>query len=356
MRHARTVPPIRTAIVGFGVSGRVFHAPLLAASRDYSLGAIVTADADRAAAAAHLHPHAAVLASIDDLLMRANEFDLVVLGSPPVTHAELAMAAMNAGLDVVVDKPFTVTSDTGRALVAHAASTDRRLTVFQNRRWDGDYLTVRRLIRAGCLGDVARFESRFETFKPSPRQSWKSRAGVGAGGGVLFDLGAHLIDQALCLFGPADEVYAELFVRRAGAPAEDDAFLALRHRSGQISHLWMNTMAPLSGPRFRVLGSTGAYTTWGLDGQEAALTAGMSPHDPDYGVTAEEHWGIAGAEGTPTPIPPERGDYGAFYRALARAILEGEPVPVDPADAVEALELIERAHKSAQQRPERKHR
>lgn len=344
------VRPIRTAVVGFGVSGRVFHAPLIAASPDYSLDAIVTSDPGRAAEAARRHPSAARFATIDDVLRRTDDFDLVVLGSPPATHAELAAAAIDAGLDVVVDKPFTVTPAEGRALIAHAARAGRRLTVFQNRRWDGDYLTVRRLIGGGALGDIARFESRFETFKPRPRESWKSRAQVADGGGILYDLGAHLIDQALRLFGPVDEVYGELVVRRAGAPAEDDAFVALRHGSGPVSHLWMSSMAPQAGPRFRVLGSDGGYTTWGLDGQEAALAAGISPRDPAYGVTARERWGLAGVDGALEPVPTERGDYGGFYRELAAAIRDGGPMPVDPADAVDALELIERVHDDADHR------
>ncbi|WP_295127292.1 Gfo/Idh/MocA family oxidoreductase [uncultured Leifsonia sp.] len=350
MNNAVTARPTRTAIVGFGVSGRVFHAPLITASPDYSLDAIVTSDPGRAAEAARLHPRVARLAAFDDLLLRADDLDLVVLGSPPATHAALATAAIDAGLDVVVDKPFTVSSAEGRALVAHAANAGRLLTVFQNRRWDGDYLTVRHLIGEGGLGDVARFESRFETFKPRPRDSWKAQTSAASGGGILYDLGAHLIDQALRLFGPVDDVSAELAVRRRGAPAEDDAFVALQHASGPISHLWMYSMAPQSGPRFRVLGSVGGYTTWGLDGQEAALAAGMSPLDPAYGVTAPDQWGMVGAEPTLTPVPTERGDYGGFYRRLATAIRHDGLVPVDPADAVEALELIERVHRDVQPR------
>ncbi|HKT56330.1 MAG TPA: Gfo/Idh/MocA family oxidoreductase [Microbacterium sp.] len=336
--------PIRAAVVGFGVSGRVFHAPFLAASPDYSLDAIVTGDPARAAEARRLHPAADVAPSMDAVLERAAEFDLVVLGSPPATHAPLATAALDAGLDVVVDKPFTVTSAEGRTLAAHAAQLGRRLTVFHNRRWDGDYLTVRRLVREGALGAVARFESRFEWFKPEPRESWKTGAAVAAGGGILYDLGPHVIDQALQLFGPVDDVYAELAVRRPGAPAEDDAFIALRHASGPISHLWVSSMAAQSGPRFHVLGSRGGYTVRGLDGQEAALAAGTSPDDPAYGLTDESRWGTAGTDDAPALVPTERGDYGAFYRLLADAILRGGDVPVDPADAVAGLELIERIH------------
>jgi len=338
-------PAIRSAVIGFGTSGRVFHSPFLAALPEFSLDAIVTGNDARATEAAALHPMTKILPTVDDLLARAGDLDLVVIGSPPGSHAELATAMIDAGLDVVVDKPFTVTSDEGRALVAHAARAGRRLTVFQNRRWDGDYLTVRRLIDGGDLGEVGRFESRFEWWKPTPRESWKSETPVSAGGGILYDLGTHLIDQALCLFGSVDEIYAELATRRPGGIADDDAFVALRHTSGVISHLWMSSLAPQHGPRFRALGATGGYTSWGLDGQESALAAGVSPDSADFGVTERSRWGVSGVEGALAAVPTDRGDYGAFYRRLAAAVRGGAALPVDPADSIAVLEIIERIHR-----------
>lgn len=336
--------PIRTAVVGFGVSGRVFHAPFVAADPAYSLDVIVTADPGRAADAAARHPGAHVLDSVDGMLARSAELDLVVIGTPPATHASIATAAMDAGLDVVVDKPFAVTAAEGRALMAHAERAGRRLTVFQNRRWDGDFLTVRELVVSGRLGTVRRFESRFEWYKPEVRASWKAEASVAEGGGILFDLGTHLIDQALQLFGPVVEARAELAVNRRGGAADDDAFVALRHGSGTVSHLWMNSLAPQFGPRFRVLGSQSGYTSHGLDGQEAALGGGASPLSEDYGVTPADRWGVIGVEGSLTPLPTLRGDYGAFYRRLADSIHGSAPLPVDPADSVAVLELIETLH------------
>ncbi len=339
-----TGQPIRTAVVGFGVSGRVFHSPFLAADPAYSLDVIVTANPERAEDAAERYPAASVLASVEEMLARAGDLDLVVIGTPPATHADIATAALDAGLDVVVDKPFTVTSAEGRNLIAHAERLGRRLTVFQNRRWDGDFLTVRDLVETGRLGAVRRFESRFEWYKPEIRSSWKAEATVSDGGGILFDLGTHLIDQAVQLFGPVAEASAELAVNRPGGVADDDAFVALRHESGTISHLWMNSLAPQFGPRFHVLGSQSGYTSHGLDGQEAALGAGASPSDDDYGVTPPERWGVFGVEGSLEPLPTIRGDYGAFYRVLADSIRGGAPLPVDPADSVGVLELIERLH------------
>jgi predicted dehydrogenase len=339
--------PIRAAVIGFGTSGRVFHAPFLDADPAYSLDLIVTADASRRAAAAARHPHAAVVATVDDLWAAADRLDLVVIGSPSATHAELARTALEAGLDVVVDKPFAVTADEGRALIALAGRLGRTLTVFQNRRWDGDFLTVRRLVESGELGEVRRFESRFEWWKPEQPASWKTEATAAEGGGILYDLGTHVIDQAIRLFGPVAELTAvEIDHRRAGTAADDDVFLALRHDSGVRSQLWMSAVAPQVGPRFRVLGSKAGYTSWGLDGQEPALIAGARPSDPGLGETPEARWGVLGIDGGSRPEPTERGDYGAFYRALAPALRGEATVPVDPADAVEVLELIERAHAS----------
>lgn len=348
MTDASTAPaPIRTAVLGFGTSGRVFHAPFLEADPAYSLDVIVTADPDRRAEAGARHPGARIVAQAEEVWALAGSLDLVVIGSPSSTHARLAEAALDAGLDVVVDKPFAVTADEGRALIAQAERLGRTLTVFQNRRWDGDFQTVRSLVAEGRLGDVHRFESRFEWWKPTPPASWKTEATPAEGGGILYDLGTHLIDQAVQLFGPVAEVHVELARRRPGAVADDDVFLALEHADGVVSHLWMNALAPAPAPRFHVLGSRAGYTTWGLDGQEPALKDGALPTDPGFGETPEERWGVLATGDARTPVPTLRGDYGAFYRLLASAIRDGAPPPVDPADAVAVLELIERAHAEA---------
>lgn len=335
---------IRTAVVGFGTAGRIFHAPFIAADEEFSLAAVVTGNLDRAAEAKRLHPDVAVLEDVDSLLARAEEFDLVVVGSPPASHHLIADAALRAGLAVVVDKPFAVTSSGARQLIKTAEELGRPLTVFQNRRWDGDYLTVRRLVEAGVLGTVRRFESRFEWWKPAPQAGWKTQTPVSEGGGILYDLGTHLIDQALQLFGPVDEVYSEVRTSRIDGAADDDSFVALTHASGVISHLWMSSVAPQFGPRFHLLGSEAGFTCWGLDGQEPTLKAGALPTEPDFGLTVEENWGIVGADGDWHAQPTERGDYAGFYRGLADALLRGRPVPVDPADAVHVLELIESIH------------
>lgn len=336
--------PIRTAVIGFGLSGRTFHSPFIAANPEFSLDVIVTGDPERQADARRLHPEARIVAGTKELFEHATDLDLVVIGSPPVTHADLADAALEAGLAVVVDKPFAVTSDEGRALVEKADRQGGTLTVFHNRRWDGDFLTLQALVDAGTLGQIRRFESRFEFWKPVPRHSWKIEATPEDGGGLLYDLGPHLIDQALVLFGPVADVYAETLTRREGGLADDDVFVALTHESGVISHLWMNGLTTQRGPRFHVLGSESGYTVWGLDGQEAALKGGAQPSGADFGVADEADWGLVGIDGDLTPYPTERGHYDLFYADLADAILRGGPVPVDPRDALRVIEIIERIH------------
>lgn len=338
--------PIRTGVIGFGTSGRVFHAPFIAANPEFSLDVIVTANPARRETASQLHPGTQLLSTVDDLFERAGDLDLVVIGSPSGTHVTLAHAALDAGLAVVVDKPFAVTEAEGRGVIEKAERLGLLLTVFQNRRWDGDFLTLKKLVNAGALGGVRRFESRFETWKPDQAKAWKAKATAAEGGGVLYDLGSHLIDQAIQLFGPIDDVYAEVLTRREDGAADDDAFVSLHHGSGVRSHLWMNYLAAQVGPRFRVLGSAAGYTKWGLDGQEEALKAGMLPVDDDFGVEPELGWGALGIDGFLKPVPAEPGNYGAFYAGLADAMLRGASAPVDPWDSLRVVEIIEQIHRA----------
>jgi predicted dehydrogenase len=346
---------IRTAVVGYGLSGSVFHAPLIGADGRYSLDVIATSNAERQKAATARYPGVRTVHDGDAVLAHAAELDLVVLGTPPATHYPLAKAALEAGLDVVVDKPFAVSSGEGQELTALARRLGRVLTVFQNRRWDGDFLTLRKLLAADAVGKVARFESRFERWSPTITKAWKARATAADGGGVLFDLGSHLIDQALLLFGPAAVAHAELRARRQDERADDDVFLVLRHESGVLSHLTMNVLCAQQGARFRVLGSVGAFTKNGIDPQEPYIVAGGSPLDAEYGEEAPEWAGLLGRDGHLDALPTERGAYPEFYRILADKILDGGaksplPLPVDPEDAVESLKIIEQARELASAR------
>ncbi|HEU0013434.1 MAG TPA: Gfo/Idh/MocA family oxidoreductase [Longimicrobium sp.] len=348
MNHSHQAE-IRVALIGYGLGGAAFHAPLIATTPGMRLDTIVTANPERAARAHADHPGARIADSAERVWERAGELDLVVVASPNRTHVPLAAAALDAGLAVVVDKPLAATAAEARRLVEHARERGRLLTVFQNRRWDGDFLTLRRLVAGGALGAVHRFESRFERWRPQPKSGWRERADPAEAGGILYDLGSHLVDQALVLFGPAAHVYAELDRRRPGVEVDDDAFVAITHASGVCSHLWMSALAGEHTGRFRVLGDRAAYVKHGMDVQEAALRAGGRP-GPGWGVEPREDCGRLGAGDDWRDVPTEPGAYPAFYAAVAAALRDCTPPPVDPADSVEGLEVIEAARRSAAER------
>jgi scyllo-inositol 2-dehydrogenase (NADP+) len=338
------------ALLGYGLAGAVFHAPLIASVPGLRLAVVVTSNPERAARATREHPGVVVLDAAERVWERAGELDLVVVATPNRTHAPLALAAMDAGLPVVVDKPMAVDAAEGQALVDRARARGLLLTVFQNRRWDGDLLTVRRLLDEGALGRVWRFESRFERWRPAPKTGWRETGGPEDAGGMLNDLGSHVVDQALHLFGPASLVYGELDRRRPGMRVDDDVFVALTHTSGVRSHLWMSSVAAQLGPRLRVLGDRAAYVKHGLDGQEEALRAGRRPGGPGWGEEPPDRWGLLGTEEQARPVPTEPGAYQRFYEGLVTALRDQAPPPVEPADAVAALRVLDAARRSAGER------
>ncbi|MFT4122527.1 MAG: Gfo/Idh/MocA family oxidoreductase [Microbacteriaceae bacterium] len=337
--------PVRVGLIGYGLAGRVFHAPFIAANPALELSLIATADPARARQAGAAHPGARVVPRPEEVI--GADVDLVVIASPVSVHCEQAGAALAAGHSVVIDKPFVPTVAEGRQLIAQADAAGLALIVFHNRRWDGDFLTVRSLVETGRLGAVHRFESAFERWSGPVRDRWQDRLGPEQGAGIAYDLGSHLVDQALQLFGPAEVELAEFGRVRAGAASEDDAFIALRHTSGTLSHLSMSHVAGVPGPRFRVLGSAGAYRCFGLDPQEAQLAAGLRPGEPGYGVVAEDDWGTLGSGADTARLRTEPGDYSAFYAGVARTVREGAPASVDAREALEVVRIIERAHEVA---------
>ena len=292
------------------------------------------------------HPHAEVVASVNDLWKVC---DLVVVATPNRFHAPMARAAIRHELPVVVDKPLATSAAAAEELVRDAERHGVPLTVFHNRRLDDDFLTVRRLLGEGALGEVVRFDSRFERFRPEVKaDAWRELDGATDGGGVLLDLGPHLVDQALALFGAVDCVYAEVDSRRAGAQVDDDAFVALVHASGVRSHLRASAIAPLHGPRFAVSGLQAGLAIDGLDVQESQLRSGTRPSDAGFGVSDREAR-LIDAEGE-RAVPLERGDYPAFYRAVVDWLAAGRPPPVDPWDAVAGLRVLDAARRSARDR------
>jgi scyllo-inositol 2-dehydrogenase (NADP+) len=340
----------RAAVIGYGLAGRTFHAPLIAAAEGLDVAAIVTTNPERAAQARSEHPGAAVIGSVDEVWEL--EVDLVVVASVNESHVPLTRAALERGHAVVVDKPLAPAAAEAAEVVELAAERGLFLAVFQNRRWDSDVLTLRRLIADGSLGDVLRFESRFERWRPHTRPgAWRETTPAALGGGVLLDLGSHLVDQALWLFGPVASVHGEVDSRREGA-ADDDAFIALRHESGVIGHLWASAVAAAPGPRLRVLGSAGAFVVDAVDSQEDALRAGRRPSANDgWGAEPESAWGRLVRGDESEPVPSERGDWPAFYAGVEASLRSGSPPPVDPRDAVRVLELLERARAAVDRTP-----
>jgi scyllo-inositol 2-dehydrogenase (NADP+) len=340
-------PPIKTGIIGFGLAGRVFHAPFIATNPAFTLEVIATSSPERQASAQSEHPLARIVSTPDDLLAQAAELDLVILASPAHTHLSQGLTALEAGAAVVIDKPFVPSVSDAKQLIATSEKVGKPLIVFQNRRWDGDFLTVKKLVESGALGDVHRFESTFERWAAPNVDRWQDTTTIAEGAGIAFDLGSHLVDQALQLFGPANVVQAEIGVLRAGSVSDDDAFISLLHTNGVRSHLTMSRAAAQSGPRFRVLGTESGYTVYGLDGQEAALDRRVWPGAKSYGVTPKSQWGllgVAGSDAALTQVPTELGNYPAFYAGVAASILDGGPVPVDPRESLEVVRIIQRAH------------
>jgi predicted dehydrogenase len=331
--------PVRIGLAGYGFGGRYFHAPLLASAAECHFMGVLTRSAERRAA---VHGDLPGRATFDDLEQLASAgAEAVTISTPVDTHIPLVLEALALGLAVVCDKPFALNAASARRAVEQAAGRGIPLTVYQNRRWDSDFLTVADLVRQGALGRVLRFESAFERFDPEPGPP-------AAGGGTLLDFGSHLVDQALHLFGPVQTVYAELNVRSETA-LDDDMFIALTHRGGVRSHLRGSWAQGAPAPRFRVTGSSGTYFVEGVDAQEAQLLSGATP------ATLGTAWGLEPAERVSAvrrgsalrPIALHRGRWDSFYPAFAAAVRKQGPVPVDPRDAVLTAQVLDAARESA---------
>lgn len=338
---------IRTAIVGYGLSGRVFHAPFLEQHPDFTVTAIVTADGTRQRQVAARYPEAQIYGSFEELESSPGALDLIVLASPPDTHVDLTLRSLQRGAAVVVDKPFVSSVVDANALVSAASRAGKPLMVYQNRRWDGDFLTVQSLVKSGRLGRVFHFESNFEHWAPEVTSGWKDHLPASTAGGVAFDLGSHLVDQALVLFGPAIAVDSRLRTVRDGGGNDDHAEIHLEHESGVVSRLFMSRASHGQGPRFRVLGTKGSFISYGLDPQEPALADGARPTDPGFGTVPPEFYGtlIEDTSSGPvaTRVPTLPGNYAEFYRRAAEAVHGSSPEPVPVAEALAVVSVLEQA-------------
>jgi predicted dehydrogenase len=334
-------------LIGYGLAGATFHAPLIAAVPELELTAIVTHDPARREKAAQDFSGARLFDRVEMLWANASAFDLVIVASPNATHEPIALAALESDINVVIDKPFATTAAGARTLVDLARQRHLFIAPFQNRRWDGDMLTVRRLLAADALGRVFRFESRMERWRAAAKPRWTSPDARRSAEGLIYDLGSHLVDQAIVLFGAVAQVYAESDRVHPDVQVEDDAFIALTHTSGVRSRLVMSTTGALSGPRMSVYGSRGTFLKYGLDPQEDQLKNGVRPGDAEWGSEPREQWGRLHDGTSAVVIPTEPGSYEAFYSGVARSLRTGAPAPIDPLETVHALAVLEAAHQSA---------
>ena len=338
---------INVALVGYGFVGKVFHAPLIAHTPGLRLHTVVSSDADKVHAD---HPQVRVVPDIESACA-GDDIALVVIASPNASHAPLAHAALARGKHVVVDKPFALDLEQARAIVAHAADARRIVSVFQNRRWDADFLTLRSLVDTGVLGEVSEFHSHFDRYRPEVADRWRERDQPGSG--LWNDLGPHLLDQALQLFGPPQALSADLARQREAAQADDYFHVLLRYPRLRVT-LHGGSLVPASDLRFAVHGTRGSFMKYGMDAQESALRNQAIPGESGWGRDprpGELHQ--AGGDGIRiNPVPGLDGDYRRYYQGMHAAIAAEVPPPVTAGEALEVMALLELATRSSAARRE----
>jgi scyllo-inositol 2-dehydrogenase (NADP+) len=340
---------IRVGLIGFGLAGRVFHAPLISSVEGLELAAVLERTTSRAA---ERYPGIAICRSLDQLLTEAS-LRLIVVATPNQTHFELARRALEAGKHVVVDKPVGVSAVEIAALMGLAEARGLHLFPFHNRRWDSDFRTIIKVLHEGSIGRLVHFESRLDRWRPTlpTDRVWKNDPGLG--GGLLLDLGTHLADQALSLFGVPEAVGAELWRERDGAHAEDSFTVRLDYPGLRVT-LGANALSLPPGPRFHLRGTEGNYWKHGVDGQEAALGRLTRIDDPNWGCEPPSDWGHleVGIEAgsVSRPVEPERGDYRLYYAGIRDALEGRGPAPVSVLDAWRVARLLEWARQSSHER------
>ncbi len=335
---------IPIGLLGYGLAGSTFHAPLIRTVPSLRIAAVMTS---RRADVARDLPGANVVDSAEAIFSDP-AIELVVVATPNATHFDLARQALLAGKHVVIDKPMTTTSADADALIELATQRGRLLSVYHNRRWDNDFLTLRKLVATGRLGTVYAFESHFDRFRPAVKPGWHEIPQPGSG--VLFDLGSHLIDQVVVLFGLPETVTADVFAQRSEALVDDYFHIVFGYGDRRaIVHAAALVREP--GPHFAVHGDAGSFIKYGMDPQETALKAGRPAGTPDWGRENPAAYGtFVNAAGERESIPSIPGSYADFYAGMAAAILTGAPVPVTAQSARDVIAVIELARQSAVER------
>lgn len=339
---------LKVGLGAFGMSGKVFHTPFISTNPHFELRKIVERSKELSK---ELYPQAQIVGSFSELL-QDTDIDLVIVNTPDSTHYEYCKQALEAGKHVVVEKPFTTTIAQGLELIRIAEEKKLSLSVFQNRRWDADFLTVQSIIRKELLGRLVEYESTFQRYRNFIKPGTWKESGE-AGGGLTYNLGSHLIDQALVLFGLPEAVYAETAILRDNGKVDDYFVIRLIY-----PHIKVNLKAsylmkePL--PRFILHGTLGSYIKYGVDKQEAALTAGEKPNQPHWGEETKDEWGTLNTEINGTEVrekyPSLTGNYGAFYQNIYEHIKEQKPLLTDARQIIQVIKVIEAAYQSSRER------
>ncbi len=339
--------PVEVALAGYGFAGKTFHAPVISAVKGLKLSHIVSSDP------AKVHrdwPNVMVTSRIDEACLNP-AIGLIVLATPNTSHFELAQKSLSAGKHVVVDKPFTLTVAEASKLLAHAAAAKRLISVFQSRRWDGDFLTLRPLLHNGPLGEITHFESHYDRYRPEVKPRWREIPGPGSG--IWFDLGPHLIDQVLQLFGLPEAIFADLAAQRRGGSTVDYFHVLMRYGARRVI-VHGESFASADLPRFIVHGTLGSFVKFGMDSQEEALRRGEKPGGPGWGADLRPgtiySWKDGHLQSTNVPATP--GNYLGFYEAIRDAITKGVPNPVSAQDALGVMTVLETAVQSSEERRE----
>ncbi|MEG9295595.1 oxidoreductase [Mangrovibacillus sp. Mu-81] len=335
--------PINVGLAGYGFSGQSFHRPLLQHSRNFEIHTVMSSNKEKVQADLG---GVNVVSSLQELLQE--DVELVVITTPNHLHYDMIKQSLTAGKHVVVEKPFVTERTQGEELIRLAEEKGLLLSVFHNRRWDADFLTIRKLIENKKLGDITTYEAHFDRYRPAVKNRWKENKIEG--GGVLYDLGSHLIDQALCLFGKPQWVFADVFSQRDPEKAEDYFQITLGYGTARIG-LYSRSIVLDPGPRYQLHGHKGSFMKYGMDRQETDLKEGIDPYSASWGMEDEESWGtlslLEEEEVNKVKLPSEKGDYTQYYQGIFEAVRNNQPIPVRAEEALDVIEIIEACKKSS---------
>ncbi len=335
---------IKVGLVGYGFSATVFHTPLLSVLEEFQISKVMSSNPEKVKGDLE---DVEVVGTLSELL-EDDSIDLVIITTPSGVHYKMVKDALLAGKHVIVEKPMVISEKEANELIQLAKEQNVKLSVYHNRRWDNDYLTVKQLIEQGKLGDVKMYEAHFDRYRPAVRDRWRENEGPGSG--ALYDLGSHLIDQALDLFGMPDFVQGDVFGQRDGARTDDYFHLVLGYGSRRVI-LHSSAIVPSNGPRFQVHGTKATYIKYGIDGQEELLRSGKKPEDDTWGADNPENYGkLTTGEGEEKQIKTLHGSYLTYYKKIADSLLRGSDLPVSAEEARDVIKVIEAAFESSKEK------